>query len=263
LPLYSFSIFQKFPEIVNFTTTRNGGFSHNEMSSFNLGFTVGDETEIVCANRKLLTNALQINSSKLIIPKQTSDIKIFTINDVDLQNIYSGKHEILQDCDAHITDIPNICISVLTADCVPVLLFDPVKKVIAAVHAGWRGTAGKITKLTVLKMVETYNCIPQEIIAGIGISIGPENYEVGSDVYNIFKQVYNQKSSQILRQINEEKMLLNLWEANKIQLIESGLEENNIEVAGICTFQNHEEFYSARFTKHKTGRFATGIMMQN
>jgi hypothetical protein len=158
--------------------------------------------------------------------------------------------------DAIHTNHPGVTLMMRFADCVPILLFDPVQRAIAIVHAGWIGTVGKILQKTVLAFIENYNSSPKDIIAIIGPSIGPDHYSVGLDV---IKQVYtsfNTYSDQVIRNENE-KYYFDLWKANQILLSEMGL--NKIEMTGICTSCNLNDWYSHRGEKGTTGRFGVVI----
>jgi hypothetical protein len=162
--------------------------------------------------------------------------------------------------DALITKRNDIALAILLADCVPVLLYDPKKKVVAAIHAGWRGTVANITQATIIKMKEQFNCNPQDIIAGIGPSISVENYEVGPEVKEAADLAMGEYHNTVINK--NGKLYFDLWKANKLQLLKSGLEDSNIEVSGICTYRNNETFFSARANKPITGRFAAVIKIK-
>ena len=261
IPLLQFENLSKFPEINHYITTRKGGISAEHLSSFNLGYTVNDNPENVEKNRIELVEELRILKNQLLFAKQSSEDKVIIVNELHLPKFIGDIHEDLISVDAMITDKKGIFLSILTADCVPVLLFDKVKKVIAVSHAGWKGTVLKITQKTAIKMHEEFNCNYEDFIVGIGPSISPAVYEVGLNVINEFKQTFS-NYEKILSPINSEKSLLNLWKANEIQLTDLGVKIENIEISEICTFSDSENFYSARKTNGKTGRFASGIMLK-
>ena len=251
LTFLQFHNFLKEKSIIHFSSTRLGGFSKNHLANLNLGYTVGDDPEIVEKNIELLSDATGIPYKNIIFPKQTNGVNIKIVETI---------HDDFPDTDALITNINDICIGVKTADCVPVLLFDTEKKVIAAVHSGWKGTVEKISKKTIELMTNKFGTNPEKIIAGIGPSIGPLVYEIGPDVIELVKHSFNE--NHVLEFIQSgEKALFNLWEANKIILTECGVLLENIEIASMCTYSNQALFYSARRDKNKTGRLATGIMM--
>ena len=150
---------------------------------------------------------------------------------------------------------------VLAADCVPVLMYDPRVRVIAAVHAGWRGTVGRITAKTVERMREEFGCEPRDVIVGIGPSIGPCCFEVGEEVVEAAREGLGDLTGLIEPGKQAGKYLLNLWEANRRQLRQVGVEDIRIEVAGICTVCHHDRFFSYRGDRGNTGRFGAGIML--
>jgi len=255
--LLQFSNLSGFTDLFHFTTTREGGVSSENYSSLNLGFNSGDKEESIYQNRSLLCNALEINQNQIIFPKQTHSATIKTIYADFLDSKEDEKKAFLSETDAIITALKEICIGIKTADCVPVLLFDKKQRVVAAIHAGWRGTIQYITHLTVKRMISEFNSDPLDIIAGIGPSISPEVYEVGAEVWSQFDPLYYHPNGSELG----DKRLLDLWKANCDQLIGAGVPPIQIELAELCTFSNPDIFFSARRDGIKTGRMATGIML--
>ena len=160
--------------------------------------------------------------------------------------------------DAMITDVPRLCLTVLAADCVLVLFFDPQKKVIAAVHAGWRGTVKLAAQKTAETLKQEFDCNPSELLVGIGPSIGPCHYEVGSEVIAQVEDTFGSTEGYINNETPDGKGYFNLWEANEQQVIEAGIPAQNIEVAQICTYCNTHLFFSERHQKGRTGRFGGG-----
>jgi len=160
------------------------------------------------------------------------------------------------------TNEPGLFLCVQTADCVPILLFDPEKKVVAAVHAGWRGTIQKIALATVRKMTEAFGSDPSAILAGIGPSIHMHAYEVGPEVVKAVKENFSNTGALLKPSLNEGKAYFDLWEANKTVLTEAGLEEENIEIMGLCSFEHNDLFYSARRDGIETGRMVSGIRIR-
>ena len=239
-------------EIIHFSSTRIGGVSSSKLNSLNLGYTVNDNPKNVTKNLKILSKSIGIERKQLVSPKQTHSANIGIVKSVN---------DIFPDTDALITNIPNICICVRTADCVPILLYDQVQKAVATIHSGWKGTVQKISKLTIELMQNEFGTKPENIIAGIGPSIGPKVYEVGPEVIEMVHQSFSKNGFiQVIE--NFDKGYFNLWQANKQILLESGITENNIEISEICTFSNPELFYSARRDGVKTGRLASGIMLR-
>jgi YfiH family protein len=251
LTFFRFHNLSKEPSIKHYTSTRTGGISKDHLASLNLGYTVNDNPLLVEKNIELLAMATEIKQKCMIFPKQTNGTNIAIVKSVT---------DVYYDTDALITNIPGICIGVRTADCVPILIYEPEKKVIAAVHSGWKGTVEKISQKAIRIMIDQFGADPEKMIAGIGPSISPDVYEIGPDVIKPVKQSFVENL--VLKSIpDSDKAFLNLWEANKLILIESGIPASNIEIAEMCTYSNPDLFYSARRDSHKTGRLATGIMM--
>jgi YfiH family protein len=242
----TYQLLSKCESVLAFNTTR-ATFSENEMPRF-----TGDPAEKVKQNRAQLASVLKIQPEQLVFPRQTHTNFV-----VDLDSIPNDE---INETDALVTNQPGICLCVQTADCVPVLLFDPVKLVVAAIHAGWRGTVKKIAEKTVLKMQQKYHSNPKNILAVIGPSIGPEVYEVGNEVVDeVRKNIpFPEKT---LQKNSAEKFHFNLWKANRLVLIDAGLREMNIEISEECTFQKEHKYYSARREGIKTGRIVSGIML--
>lgn len=161
--------------------------------------------------------------------------------------------------DALITRTPNVCIGVTTADCVPLLFYDPQKNVIAVAHAGWRGTCARIAEKTVKSFIEKYNSDPSDIFATIGPSISAEVYKVGAELIENFKNA-GFDLSEIVK-MKDEAFFLDLWKANHLSLENAGILSEHIEIAGICTFTQHEKYFSARRLGIKSGRMLNGIML--
>jgi len=167
----------------------------------------------------------------------------------------------LADTDALITNQPGLFVCVQTADCVPVLLYDPQKKVVAAIHAGWKGTVSKIVLKTVQKMTNQFGCQPSDIMAGIGPSIHMHAYEVGPEVVEAIVANFSNSPALLKPSINAGRAYLDLWEANQTALMEAGIPEENIEVMGLCSFEHADLFYSARRDGADTGRMVSGIRL--
>lgn len=232
--------------------TRKGGVSTGHYSSLNQGGTVGDERLHTIENRK----------------------RAFAFFDRDVASIFDvwqvhGNTVICADkpraldephikADAIISNNPTLTLFMRFADCVPIILFDPVKKVIGGVHAGWKGTLNNIVKEAVLAMREQYSVNPLDIIAGIGPSIGPDHYIVGKEVYDLAAATFGPDLNHVVS-IKNDKIHFNLWRANEYLLEKQGIKA--IECAEICTACNLEDWYSHRAEKGATGRFGALIAL--
>ncbi|HPE75611.1 MAG TPA: peptidoglycan editing factor PgeF [Draconibacterium sp.] len=243
--LIYYKIFRGFEDVVAFTSTKQ------TFETKNPRFT-GDSTDIFEQNRILLAEKLMIKPDQLVFPRQTHTNCVVEVSEIPENEI--------KETDALVTNKSGICLCVQTADCVPILLFDPVENVIAAVHAGWRGTVKKIAENTVQGMKQNYGSLPENIIAAIGPSISPEIYEVGNEVVEeVLRSIPNAEIS--LHKNSSDKFHLNLWEANRQVLLQNGLQTKNIEILGECSFSESEKYYSARKEGVETGRMVSGIML--
>jgi YfiH family protein len=167
--------------------------------------------------------------------------------------------EPLQQADGMVTDQIDLPLVMRFADCVPILFFDPHKKVIGVAHAGWRGTVAGAGVSVVRQMAETYGCRPQDIQAGIGPSIGPDRYQVGPEVVAAVRAAFSE-ADDLVSVAEDGTTTLNLWEANRRALQDAGLSQ--IEVAGICTASHTDEFFSHRAEAGRTGRFGAMIVLR-
>lgn len=243
------------PEVRHFVTARLGGASPPPHDSLNLGFRTADDPSCVLANRQLLSDALGIQLDRFTVTKQVHGDRIEIIGEgqagLGARDYESGMDE----TDALMTNVPGICVMVLVADCVPILLFDPAHMVVAAVHSGWKGTVARIGAKAVRLMAERFGSRASDIIAGIGPSIGPCCYEVGHEVESAFGP-----DAPLGHRKANGRAHLDLWEANRRILLESGVPDAKIEIARLCTRCNADLFFSERHHPG-TGRFGAGIML--
>lgn len=255
---FQFELLAKFEKLQHFTTTINGGVSEENYATFNLGLYSGDRIEYISQNRDKLCSFFHIEEENLFTPYQTHEDKILIIDDSFSEKSDLEKSKLLHGKDSLITNQKNICIAVGTADCVPVILYDPKLQVFAVVHAGWRGTVSKLVSKTIWKMRETFDCNPKNMIAGIAPSISCEYFEVGDDVVDSFEKAGFSIEDIGYRNAETGKIHLNLWLANEMMLFANGLPIENIETSGLCTYSNPELFFSARRQGISSGRMLTG-----
>jgi len=206
----------------------------------------------VRANRRRLAEALHIDPQNLFLPSQIHGTSILRVDS-------STAKEDLRDVDALITNVPGACVAVMSADCVPILVYDMRNKAVAAIHSGWRGTVARILEKTLLRMKMEFGTAGADIVAGIGPSVSQESYEVGEEVISEVNKSFGPGSELLLsQQFNKAK--LDLWKANRIQLLEFGVLPANIEISDLCTVKHNNHFFSAR--KGDSGRFAAGIVLR-
>lgn len=245
--------------IRHFVTTREGGLSMPPYDSLNLGLHVGDDPARVIRNRSRLAAEMEIPPSYLTFAEQVHGSRVAVISQQMRGSGSSDYESSIRNADAMITNVEDVCLMILVADCVPILFYDPVRRVIAAAHAGWRGTVRRIASKVVEGMAESFGSNPTDIVAGIGPSIGPCCYHVGEEVIT---RVELHLGGNFIHHDDQGRTDFNLWEANHAQLRESGIPDGNIEVARICTCCSSNRFYSYR-CEDVTGRFGAGIMLQN
>lgn len=192
----------------------------------------------ISGDRKLFLEELKIPLDRLAYTKQVHENKVLVANE-------PGYHE---GYDAIVTDRPDVFVCVSVADCTPVLIHDPVHHAVAAIHAGWRGTAAQIVKETIKTMEQKYGTQGKDCLAWIGACISERNFEVGEEVAQHFSP--EEKRYDVIRQ----KFFVDLKQANKSQLLQCGLKAENIEISSYCTVADNDKFYSYRKEKGATGR---------
>jgi len=236
--------------VVAHVTARHGGVSPEPWKSLNFSTARGDTQERVRENRRLLGEALGYDYQQRVYCQQPHGTGIAKVDANDLGICQMGS-------DGAVTDSPQVPISLIFGDCVPVLLYDPAKQVLAAVHAGWRGTVNGAAAAALWSMVAGYGTNPADVLACIGPSIGPESYEVGDEVVEMARaKLANADALLTWPRGENERPHFDLWEANASQLVEQGVLREKVEVAGIDTARRTDDFFSHRAEKGKCGLFA-------
>ena len=245
--------------VTAFSSTRQGGYSEGRYGEFNINRYCGDSEEAIQKNRETLCQLLGIEDHSLLMPHQ---VHLAEIAVVDREMLTLPTEEILQKLDgidALMTNEAGVCIGVSTADCIPVLLYDPIQRASCAIHAGWRGTVQRIVEKAVARMTEVFGSDPKNLIAQIGPGIHLESFEVGDEVYQTFE-----KEGFPMELISKkyEKWHIDLPECNRLQLVAAGIPETHSAVSSVCTFQQSDTFFSARKLSINSGRIFTGILLQ-
>ena len=222
----------------------------NAPYSFSLALHTKEEPKDILENRSYFKTLFP--NTQFIVANQTHSANIQTIRTTKELG-WNSLDDAIENCDALITNQSNIMLTILTADCVPILLFDPIAKVVAAVHAGWRGTQQEILFKTIKAMQEQFHSKPKHILAGIAPSIGKCCYEVD---WNVAKNFENIKDAYTQ---NRNKYQLDLPHINKLQLLKAGLKEANIENSNVCTACEVEAYFSYRKEHGCSGRFMSMI----
>lgn len=247
------------PDTTAFSTTRHGGHSTGNYAELNINRYCGDNSEDIEKNLEDLCRELGVDKERVIMPHQTHGTEVMQIGADFLSLSATVKGMILEGVDALITDVKDVCIGVSTADCIPILIYDYAHHAAAAVHAGWRGTAKRIACKAVKMMEVSFGSRPEDLTAVIGPGISIDAFEVGDEVYAEFEAAgFNM--ADISRK--EDKWHINLPECNCRQLAAMGLKENNINVSGVCTYNNSNDYFSARKLGTESGRIFTGIILR-
>jgi polyphenol oxidase len=257
LPLGTYSNLSNYQSVItHFVTTRHGGVSRGSHESFNLNFDDEEKPESVLENRLRLANSVGLSTKDFVFPHQVHGINVVTITEADRGKGAFSNVDVFEGTDGFITNVPKLCLITKAADCVPIIFYDPLNKAIGVAHAGWKGTVLRIPTYLVESMKSNYNTNPSDLIVGIGPSGGPCCYEVGDDVIEQVEKSFD--LNKVIKRVNG-KTIFDMWEANRITLIESGVRNLNIETASICTISENDKFFSAR--KGDAGRFVAGIFL--
>lgn len=233
-------------------STRTGGISKYPYHTLNLAYHVGDAHEAVAENRRRFCSALGIGVDSLVIAQQVHNDRIAIIDDAQIGRGAYRQEDAIPGADGMITRSRSAALAVLTADCVPVLVIDPVRRAIGVAHAGWRGTLHMVAAKAVLKMRDTYGTEPADCLVALGPSIGPCCYGVGEDVVSQFRHTFGPA-------VCTARNTLDLKRAIELQLTDVGVEKSSISSEERCTACNLEIFYSYRAEGGRTGRMMSVI----
>ncbi len=238
-------------------STRLGGVSKGQYSELNTSFSSGDDFSAVEENYRRLCGAVGIDISHLVLSKQTHTNNVKIVTKADCSTGYTRPS--FSDVDGLITNKSGVALVTQYADCTPLLFCDPIKRVCATSHAGWRGTVSQIGKVTVEKMVSEFGCNTADIIAAIGPCICQNCYEVDTPVFDAFVKSGIDITDVFREGRDENHFMLNLVAANKNILLSAGIREENIDISDICTCCNATELHSHRATAGKRGNLAAII----
>lgn len=261
-PYLEYPLFQKTGIVKSAFSTRLGGVSEGYYSSLNLSFDRGDDPARVLENFKRIGASMGVAVEDMVLSKQTHTTNVRVVTEED-----KGKGVIRErdytDVDGMITNVPGICLVTSYADCVPLYFVDPVKKAIGLSHSGWRGTVGKIGKNTVQLMQENFGSKPEDLLAAVGPSVCMECYEVSEDVIGQFKEAFQSKYWQELFYKKENgKYQLNLWKANELIFLESGILPEHMAITNVCTHCNSKILYSHRTMGNNRGNLCAFLALK-
>ncbi len=243
-------------------STRIGGVSRNEFSTMNLSSSRGDDPGLVMENYRRISHAIGVDIDKMISSHQTHTNHVRVVDERLAGNGIISANE-LEDVDGLVTNVPGLCLTTFYADCVPLYFLDPVRQVIGLSHSGWKGTVARIGKVTIETMQKEYNCDPANILVAIGPSICQNCYEVSEDVINEFRTEFHEKHwGELFYKKSNDKYQLDLWKANEIIMLESGISIEHIAVTNICTCCNSDVLFSHRASKGKRGNLAAFLALK-
>ena len=253
--------------VVAFSTTRHGGVSRGRYGELNINLYCGDDMAAIADNRAALCTKLGIDDNHLVLPHQVHSTECLNVDASLLQASPSERLRMLDGYDALMTNLKGVCIGVSTADCIPVLVIDQRRHATAAIHAGWRGTVARIVEKTLLTMKASYGTEASDIVAVVGPGISLARFEVGQEVYDAFATAGFEMGDIAKRfpckaDTQTEKWHIDLPLCNKLQLMHAGVKEQNILCSSICTYDNADDFFSARRLGINSGRIYTGIMIK-
>jgi polyphenol oxidase len=251
LVFYQFETLATGSDLIHGVFTRLGGVSKPPFATLNLGRGVPDEPSAIDENYRRICATLGLDRSSLVTGYQTHSEHVVIVDDA-----MAG--QLLPATDALITRSPRVALTLRFADCVPILLFDPVQRAIGIVHAGWKGTLSRIAGKTAEAMAASFGSRPSDLIAGIGPSIGPCCYEVGEDVRRLVSATFV-RTDDLLQPRPGDRVHLDLWAANRRVLEDAGVQ--HIESGALCTSCHRHEFFSHRGEAGVTGRFGAFLAL--
>lgn len=252
----SFDIFENTGLVRHAFTTRRGGVSRGPYQWLNLASHVGDDPGAVAANRISISSALGCSIEDMVVGQQVHGDRVHIVRENDRGRGALDFSGAIPDADSLVTNLPGVLLSSYYADCVPVMLLDPVQKAIGLAHAGWKGTVKKIAAATLKAMAAAFGTKPGNCLAVIAPSIGPCCYEVDQPVILSFTGA-GFDPGPFTKPAGDGRWKLNLQEANRITLVESGIKHHNIGLTGMCTACSPDLFFSYRGQSGKCGRMAS------
>lgn len=245
---YSFDLLAGFPVSAH-VSTRHGGVSPAPWDSLNFSVRRGDEPERVSTNRARLAEALHLDAARVVTCRQVHGVTTVAVAESDAGCLQEG-------ADGLATVAAELPLSLVFADCVPVVLYDPGNHALGVCHAGWRGTVQGAAVAALEAMVSAFGTCPAEVIAGIGPSIGPASYEVGDEVLTAARQSAYGADRHVLYPDGSGRPHFDLWSANAEQLLQAGVPARQIEVSGLDTATNLQDFFSHRAERGQCGLFS-------
>jgi len=235
LKIIESELFKKFPGLKFGISTKHYDGTEPPFF-FNLSYRVGDKNENVRKHRKIFFNELGIDEYRVSFQRQTHSVISHFVTEP----------KFFEESDALYTNSKNNFLAISIADCIPVFLYEPEKKIAAGIHSGWKGTLNKVTSVTIEKLKKEFSLNTENIFAFIGPGISSRHFEVGKEVFDLFEDD--------VKEIRNGKYFIDLKKHNYLQLIRLGVKPDNIEVSDFCTFSEKDLFHSYRRDKDNSGR---------
>ena len=258
----TFPILEQLPGIVHGFSTRLGGASQGDVGTMNLSFSRESSRQNVEENYRRLANAIGYEPERLVCSRQThtTNVRVVTEEDCGIGFCRSGEYD---NIDGLVTNVPGIPLMTFYADCVPLLLADPVHRAIGCAHSGWRGTAANMGKAALEVMKREYGTEAKDVITAIGPSICQDCYEVSEDVIDQFREVYHRKIwPDLFYEKQNGKFQLNLWEACRQNFLMAGVLPEHISLPDLCTCCNPKFLFSHRASRGNRGNLAAVVMLR-
>ena len=265
LPMVESPLFQRETGLQHGFSTRKGGVSKEHLASLNLSFSVEDAKENVLENFRRIGERFGKTPEDFVLSKQSHETKVLKVGTKDRGKGITKERD-YEGIDALITDEEGLILSCFSADCVPILFYDHIRKAVGACHSGWRGTKGKILLNVVEEMRKHFSSNPADILIAIGPSISKEQYIVSEDLGLSFLEDYpdlGEDSSSPIQRISKDKFQLDLWDLNRRIALDSGIREEHISISGYCTMENPELFFSHRYSQGRRGLQGAFICLQD
>ena len=242
-------------------STRLGGVSQGDLSTMNLSFHRGDDPEAVMENHRRFAGAIGYDEGKLVFSDQVHTTKIHKVTEADCGKGITRESDIIG-IDGLVTDRPGIPLITFFADCVPLFFYDPVRKVVALAHSGWRGTVARIGKVMLDYMKQEYHTQAEDVLCAIGPSICQDCYEISGDVAEAFHKEFTEAQyKDFMRSVGSGKYHLDLWKVNQYILLEAGIRKDHLDTTDICTCCNPDLLFSHRASQGKRGNLGAVIML--
>ena len=246
----------RFSWLQNAFATRFGGVSTGHFASMNLSFEHGDSPDCVRENIRRICGAIGISSDQLVCTMQTHTTNVRRVSRRDCGRALE-ETPAFTDVDGLITNEPGVALMIFFADCVPLFFVDPVHRAIGASHSGWRGTAGKMARVTIEAMKREFGSDPEHMLAAIGPSICKNCYTVNGDVAKRFDERFYEEGT------GTDQYQLDLQAANRALMIEAGIPAESISMPDLCTGCNPDLLFSHRASKGKRGTMAAFLSLTN